>query len=121
MIASLVSSNFPEIKHPNLWCCFYFIFILFIYFYLFFFIYLFLQSRFHDNISLPTTLFINWNCLVCRHRIFFLVSSIYNSTSIRDYMIRMPKKNYIFKYLDGNICEWSPAFLRKYNISDNNT
>ena len=81
MIASLVSSNFPEIKHTHLWCCFLWGGLMFIYFclitkhlylsiYLSIFNYLFLQSRFHDIISLPTTRFINWNC-VCRRRICF--------------------------------------------------
>ena len=50
-------------------------------------------------------------CLVVGYGI--IVLNIYNSTAMWDSMIHIPKKNNMLKYLDGNICEWPPAFLRK--------
>ena len=94
MIASLVSSNFPEIKHTHLWCCFlmfiYFYLItkyLFIFIYLFIYLFLFIYFFRADSMTLSPYLrrglSIGTVCVVVGY--VFLVSSIYKSTAIRGF------------------------------------
>ena len=96
----------------NLFLCIYkvriflsiYLFFIYLFIYLFVFIYFFradsmtMHSYLRLCLSIGTAV-----CVVVGYCI--IVSNIYNGTSIRDYMIHIPKKNYILKYLERNLYE----------------